>query len=146
MGRVSRNSLSPEALLDLQDHFTYLISTLSKKSDIDHFLQQFLTDEEKIMLSKRLMLYMMIKQKYHEDAIQAVLRMSHESIRTYRLALKLQSAFFHEMLEKLIKRETSKVFWKKVERFLEGLDIVMTAKTNMRSRAKLATGQAFHDD
>ena len=41
------------------------------------------------------------------------------------------------MLQKLAKREKTKLFWKKVESILKPLDLALHAKSDMKSRAKL---------
>ena len=61
MPRASKRSVDKNLRIELQDNFAYLISSLHKSSDIQQFFETFLTDEEKTMLTKRLMLHLMLE-------------------------------------------------------------------------------------
>jgi len=47
MGRVSKRELQQSKLQEIIEHFSYLITTLHTSSEIDDFLYEFLTHEEK---------------------------------------------------------------------------------------------------
>lgn len=140
MTRISRFKLRNEELEELVDHFTYLISSLTSKSEIENFFTEFLTREEKLMLAKRLVLFMMIQKSYSPTTIQSTLHISYETVRTYTNQFTNKNAIFKKTIQQLIKREKSKEFWKKVDTMLRPVGIILHAKTDMKSRAKLASG------
>ncbi len=140
MPRVSRSRLNQEKLHDFNEHFSHLIAFLTKTDDIEQFFEQFLTHEEKIMLAKRLVLFMMLKQNYSPEIIKAALQVSYETVRTYRNMLESKSPQFHKMIEILLKREKTKLFFEKLTDFLHPLELALNAKSDIRSRAKLLTG------
>jgi len=82
MPRISKYKLGKEELQTIQNHFSYLISSLTDSREIENFLDGFFTPEEKIMLSKRLALQMMLKKGYSPSVIQPALHISYESVRT----------------------------------------------------------------
>lgn len=137
MPRVSRASLSKTQLEEINQHFTYLISSLQHDTDIEDFLYEFLTPEEKIMLAKRLVMFMMLEKDYPEDSIKHILHLSHETIRTYRNSFADKSPIFQKIIQKLIRREKTKMFFKKLEKVLSILDTISQSKTNMKARAKI---------
>lgn len=140
MPRASQNTLPKETLKEIQDHFFELISSLTNELQISEFLQDFLTKEEKLMLSKRLMLYMMLKRNLHHTTIQQTLQISYETVRTHAQQFADKNNVFQEILEKLSAKEKTKELWSKLEKALKPLDLMMQARNDMKARAKLASG------
>lgn len=140
MGRVSKRALNKELEKELEEQLSFIISSLSNKEEIDIFLKEFLTKEEKIMLGKRLILYMLIYKGFTSSQINSVLSMSYETIRWYREIFESKPEIFKKNIKKLIDRKKSKELWEKVGRILEPLALAMAAKTDMKARARLASG------
>ena len=80
MPRVSKNKLTEKQLYEISDMFLNLISQLTVKNDVEDFLDNFLTPEEKVMLAKRLMVFIMIVSGYQTEDIKSTLHVSHETI------------------------------------------------------------------
>ena len=80
MPRVSKLHINKNVYRDLVDSFIDLIANLREKDQIKRFLDDFLTVEEKLMLSKRLVLAFMVEQKYSWDEIQDNLKVSKTTI------------------------------------------------------------------
>lgn len=140
MGRVSRKAINKDLKEELEEQLSFLISSLNSKEEVNTFLEEFLTEEEKTMLGKRLILYVLLYKGLTATQIHNLLSMSYETIRWYREIFDNKSLSFKKYLKKLIKREKSKEFWNKVEKILEPFALAMEAKSNMRARAKLASG------
>ncbi len=136
--RVSRHDLPARQVQELSQHFASLISSLHDQKQIEGFLDEFLTFEEKHMLAKRLALFIMLQQKSSPFAIQATLSLSRETVRIYKQQLPLKSNEFHYTLSRLLRMEKVKNFFISTSSVLH---TVITAKTNMRSRAKIASGK-----
>ena len=146
MGRVSKKFINQKFQLELEDQLSFIIQSLTSKTEISSFLNEFLTDEEKIMLGKRLVLYMMLYKNFTSSQIHTALSMSHETIRWYKEIFGNKSEVFRNTIERLIKREKSKEFWQKIDKILEPFALALEAKTNMKARAKLASGDFWKDD
>ncbi len=106
MPRASKNNLiSEKELLRLEGNLSYLLSTLASASDVKIFMSDFLSDEENIMLSKRLALYVMLDLNIDTQTIMNALSVSLETVRTHRMRYDRQSKEFKEMVRKIHKRE-----------------------------------------
>lgn len=140
MPRVSRFPINKETATTIQQYFFDLIASLNRQDDIQNFLNDFLTPEEKTMLAKRLVLYIMLKQGYSSLSIQHALNLTRETVRIHKGLYESKSNRFHTILDTLIGKEKSRELWKKLEAILKPLDLVMSAKTDMKARAKIATG------
>lgn len=136
MGRVSRKPLNKDLKEDLEEQLSFIISSLNKKEDISSFLDEFLTPEEKLMLGKRLILYMMLYKGMASKEIKNSLGMSFETVRWYKLIYEGKSEKFRQSINKLINRENAKQMWGKVEKILKPFDLALRSKTDMKARAK----------
>ena len=145
MPRASRKPVNKEIRKELSDNFAFLISSLSSASDINNFFETFLSDEEKTMLTKRLMIHLMLENHYEALQIAAVLGVSKETIRTHKIIWMIGGGVYKRVITKIAKREKTKQFWKKVETALQPLDLMLKAKTNMKARAKLLSGDYSED-
>lgn len=125
---------------EIREYFSFLIASLNNSQEIENFLEGFLTNEEKVMLSKRLVLMMMLKRGYQPHEIESILAMSYESVRTYKNLLATRNKQFQKTIERLVKREEAKEFWEKVDKILKPIDLVLRSGTDMRARAKLYSG------
>jgi len=137
MPRASRAKLHPKKIEEIEEYFSFLIASLNSSGEIENFLDGFLTKEEKVMLSKRLVLLMMLQRGYPSSIIQSVLHLSHESIRIYANMLPTRNKLFKETIERLIKRGKTQEFWQKVDKILTPLDLALRAGTDVKARAKI---------
>ncbi|MDO8487082.1 MAG: Trp family transcriptional regulator [Candidatus Curtissbacteria bacterium] len=140
MTRVSHFKLQQKRLKAINDHLLYLISKLENSKEVENFLEEFLTREEKTMLAKRLVVIMMIEKGYTPSKIQSTLNVSYETVRTYTNQLNLKNSLFKKTIERLIKRQKAKEFWKKVDKILAPVDLAMRSGRDMKARAKLYSG------
>lgn len=137
MPRVSKRQLDKQTETEIQECYSYLVSSLRNSEEIENFLQGFLTREEKLMLSKRVMLLMMIKMAYTTETIIQALNVSYETVRIYSTHLSMSNKLFHTTIQRLIKRVETREFLDKMAKVLKPLDLALRAKTDMRARAKI---------
>lgn len=145
MGRVSKRKINKDLERDLQEQLSFIVVSLTNKEEVNIFLDEFLTDEEKLMLGKRLILYMLLYKGLTNTQINNALSVSHETTRWYREIFERKPDAFKKTLERLIKREKSQELWKKIESILEPFSLALSAKTNMKARAKLASGDFWKE-
>jgi uncharacterized protein YerC len=137
MPRASQRKIDKDMQEELRDNFAYLISALHRSKDIENFLEDFLTQEEKTMLAKRLMLHLMLENGYQSSEIGAVLGVSHETIRVHKEIWSRGGETYRKMIRKIAKREKTKEFWRRVEKILKPLEYALSSKNDMKARAKL---------
>lgn len=140
MPRVSKRTLSKNIYSELEDHFAFLISSLQSSKDIEDFFGDFLSIEEKTMLTKRLMLHCMIDAGYTTSQIHSVLGVSQETIRVHKLLFRNAGETYKKTIRKIADREKTKQFWIMVEGILKPVGLLLESKSNMKSRAKLLHG------
>lgn len=145
MPRASRKPIKKDVGIELEEHFASLISSLQNAKDIKQFFQDFLTKEEKTMLTKRLMLHLMFENGYKPFQIETVLSMSRETIRVHGNIWSRGGVVYKQIISKIAKREKAKRFWEKVEKILKPIDLALRSKTDMKARAKFASGNWFDD-
>lgn len=140
MPRVSKFKLHKERVREITNRFSFLISSLRNSGEIENFLNEFLTKEEKIMLTKRLVLLMMLKRNYSPSVIQSALNVSYETVRNYSNQLPIKNSKFQKTIERLVVKEKTKEFFQKLDKLLKPLDLMLRSKTDMKARAKFASG------
>lgn len=145
MGRVSKRVIGNQLKKEIEENLSFFISSLVNKDEVEVFLNEFLTKEEKIMLGKRLILYMFLQKGFTNRQIANLLLVSYETVRWYREVFQNKSNIFTKTMERLMKRESKKEFWRKVEKILEPFALVLEAQTDMKARAKLASGDFWKD-
>lgn len=140
MPRASRKEVNRSLQIEMQDNFALLISSLSSSRDIQQFFQTFLTDEEKTMLTKRLMLHLMLENYYDPAEISTVLGFSRETVYKHKIIWITGGDVYKTVIKKIAGKTKTKDFWKKVEKFLRPLELALISKSNMRARAKFMSG------
>ncbi|RJP47583.1 MAG: hypothetical protein C4584_00325 [Armatimonadetes bacterium] len=140
MPRASKVRLEEKELKNLTEHFCYLVSSLTNSTEAENFLHEFLTKEEKIMLTKRLVLFMMLKRNYPDPIIKGALKISYETIRTYKNQFPSKNEEFQKTINKLVNRERAKELFEKLNKLLKPLDLALQSKSNMKARSKFASG------
>ncbi len=145
MGRVSKRKINKDLERDLEEQLSFIIVSLTAKEDVSVFLDEFFTKEEKTMLGKRLILYMLLYKGLSNVQINAALSVSHETTRLYREFFEKKPEVFKKLLERLIKREKTQELWKKIEKVLEPFKLALESKSNMKSRWKLASGDFWKE-
>lgn len=140
MPRASRKPIKKSVDQEIRENFSFLISSLSSSSEIQEFFSDFLTHEEQIMLSKRLMLHLMLERGYKNLQIESILGISKDTIRIHKAIWERGSATYRGILGKLARKAGNKEFWEKLEELFRPVELAMKARNDMRARAKLATG------
>ena len=137
MPRASRKTISKDLNNELNQNFSFLVSSLRDPKEIDTFLKDFLTKEEKKMIPKRLMLHLMLFNNIDDSKISAHLGVSYETIRTHRNSWDSFSNEYKEIVSKISRRKNTKDLLRKLDKKMEKLDSFMKAKSNMRVRSKV---------
>ena len=136
MPRASKIQLDKFIWDKINKTFLEVISSKSEK-ELKVFLGDFLTQEEKVMLAKRLALYIMISAEYSDEEIKELLKISYETVRSARNLLGLKNQRFSTSLKGLVAKPKKP---SENNSLINFLDAVLSAKSNMKSRAKLMSG------
>lgn len=137
MPRASKAKLSPAKQKKLTTLYKNLISKLKDQKYIASFFDEFYTPEEQIMLAKRLSLFILLKREFSTSQIRDLLGLSYETIRLHKMLFSTKTEKFHKIIETLAKTEENKAFLRSLEKKLQPLEDMLSAKTSMKSRARL---------
>jgi len=145
MPRVSKKSLNKEINSELKENFSSLISSLQNPKEIEQFLNDFLTKEENLMLAKRLMLHLLLDNKYKSLEIQSILGVSKETVRVHKVNWERGGETYKKIINKIANKRKVKLFLQAIEKKLRPLELALQSKTNMKARAKFLSGD-YNDD
>lgn len=137
MPRASRKIISKDLDSELNQNFSYLIASLKDSKEIDNFLKDFLTKEEKKMIPKRLMLHLMLFNNIPDSEIKASLGMSNETIRTYKNNWDSLSREYKQIINKISKRKNINDLLKNLDKKTDKLQNFLKAKSSMKARSKV---------
>lgn len=145
MPRASRKRIKKKVYEEVIGNFASLITALKNPYEIEFFFQDFLTKEEKLMLSKRLMLHLLLERGFYSSQIESTLGVSKETVRTHKNVWSRGGKVYKSIIQEIAKRNKTKEFWEKIEKLLKPVELVLQAKTNMKARAKFASGEWYDD-
>lgn len=116
MSQVSRYRLSEDRLKEIERVFIETIGMLADNQVTNEFLTDFLTPTEKIVLSKRIMIALMLKNKMDYETIKKTLKVSQSTIANVNIKLKYSGVGYHQVLDKLLKRKKIVKVFSQIER------------------------------
>ena len=124
MAQISKYKLFAKDEAEIKSLFTEIIALLSHPQDIADFLDDFLTPTERIVLSKRITVALLLKQGYSYEVIIKTLKVSAPTISGVSLKLKYSGKGYHKILDKILLEKKIKGIFDKIENFaLEALTI-----------------------
>lgn len=118
MAQVSKYPMHKDVEKRMFEIFKNTISHLNNASDIEDFLDDFLSPVEKIMLAKRLSIAILLAKGYTYPTIRKILRVTPSTIAAVSVSLKYSGQGYKKMVEDVLQDEKIEVFWQKIEDLL----------------------------
>lgn len=115
MAQVSKYPIHKDVEKRMFEIFKSTISRLKDNEDIEDFLEDFLSPVEKIMLSKRLAIAVLLAKGHNYPMIAEILRVTPSTIASVSLRLKYSGKGYKKAVEKILVMENQDNFWQKVE-------------------------------
>ena len=113
MTNVSKKPIKKEILQKTSNRLNEIFSKLGNNTNTKLFLEDFLTNSERIMLSKRLTLIFMLSENVPFSVITRTLNVSPATVgKTARI---LDRGGYKNALAIFKKTKSSKLFWKQIE-------------------------------
>lgn len=137
MPRRSIAKIPDRELAQWKNQLHELISSLNK-NELSSFLDEFLTAEETVMLSKRLLLYSLLYNKLPGKDVQQTLGVSRETIRLYDHLKDEKGPGFKSIILSVIIKEKKKSESK--DKLANFVDLAIKSRSNSKARAKLYQG------
>lgn len=114
MTQVSRRRLSEKVEKRIAEIFLKTISKLNKEEDVLQFLDEFLTPTEKIVLSKRLAVAVMLRKGYDYNKIREVLKVTPGTIARIAYWIKFSKKGLLKITDSIVEGEKNEDFWNEV--------------------------------
>ncbi len=105
MPRVSRKILHPAVKAKIQELLLDCITRCRDQKTTADFIDDLLTDTEKVMIAKRIAVVLMILKGYPSLDIEETLKVSGQTIWTMRVWMTAKGKGYREMLEEVIERD-----------------------------------------
>lgn len=115
MAQVSKHPISKDVERRIFDIFAQAVADLNDPVDITDFFDDFISPVEKVMLSKRLSIAVMLAKGYTYDKIREVLRVSPPTIAAAAVSLKYSGKGYKRMVERILKAEKMDQFWQAID-------------------------------
>ena len=131
MTQVYRKPLNNKISKQIKDDLLYSLVKLNKKEDVLLFLEEFLTPTEKIMLSKRLGVALLLQRGTSYSDIVELLKISTATIVVVKRSL-VKDHSYRDVIEKI-----SKSLLGENQTNFSWFDAILRSKTSMKARARL---------
>ncbi len=115
MTQVSKRLLNKNIEARVYKIFSSTIRKLQKDDEVENFLDDLLSPTEKLMLSKRLAIAILLLRQWRYQDISDILKVTFTTIAKVQMWLKSQGKGFNKALEMLEKEE-------KVEKLIDGIE------------------------
>jgi len=118
MTQVSKYLLSDKVKQEINSIFLETISLLSKKEDIVSFLEDFLSPTERIVLSKRITIALMLRKGYRFEMIKKLIKVSQSTIAGVNLKLKYTGKGYQRILDRMLLDQKIAGIFNSIEKFI----------------------------
>lgn len=138
MAQVSKYPVSTDVEKRMYKILLEAISNLRGASEVEEFLNEFISPVEKVMLAKRMAIAVLLGKGYDYESIKKILRVTPTTIASINIALKYSKKGYKKAVDKILKSEKIEEFWQKVDDVLN--DIVPPGPGNwsyMRARREM---------
>lgn len=126
MAQVSKYLISDKIQQEIKSIFSETISLLNNQDEIVDFLEDFLSPTERIVLSKRITIALMLKKNYSYEMIKKLIKVSQPTVAAVNLKLKYSGKGYHRVLDKMITDQKINHIFNQIESFI--LNTLSTGK------------------
>lgn len=118
MTKVSKRFLDEKLWKKIFELFTRAIADFKKPLEVENFLEDLLSPTEKIMLTKRLAIAILLVKGYTYDEIDEKLKVSRSTIMGVSFWLKNGKSGYAKAVEKIIKNQNKEALVDKIDEIL----------------------------
>lgn len=140
MTQISKKFVSKDIFYELFDNFDYLIVSLKSKEEVFNCFKDLLTKHEKIILAKRIAILLLLTKGLTFLEIRQAIRVSTNTVSRYKKLLDDNSESYKIIIKKMEEFESTRKFYEKLHQIFGFVELMLTARSDMRSRAKLMSG------
>lgn len=115
MSQVSRRMLNKEVEERINELLSQAIHKLRSKEEISDFLEELLTPTEKLVLSKRLAIAVLLAKKYDYNAIKDLLKVTSATIARISYWMRYRGRSVRKVIDLIVADANWENFWNKVD-------------------------------
>ncbi|MBI4999612.1 hypothetical protein HZB97_02480 [Candidatus Gottesmanbacteria bacterium] len=115
MAQVSKYPISEQVYQQIFDLLLRVFTQSQSKDEATNLLDDLLSPTEKIVLSKRLAIALLLTKKYTYEQIGKVLRVSKPTIALVNLSLKHGTNGYKQFTQKILGEEKIRETWERIE-------------------------------
>jgi len=123
MVQVSKREPSGKVKSQLREVFWQAIIKVTSAVDAERFIDDLLTETEKVMLAKRLAIVLLLERGYDYRKIRDVLKVSTSTIMTASNRLKQRRTGFRQLNQKLERDKKTKALLTKIGDIIEEMTV-----------------------
>ena len=116
MSHVSRRKLKKKVFVKIGDELSGIITKANSSNDINWLFKELITPTERIMLAKRLAIFLMLEKKYSYRAIERTLKVTQQTI--VRFWKKTKEPGYKPLLRKIESNKGGKGFLQDLEKMI----------------------------
>ncbi len=114
MTQISRRTLGPKVWDRIYDLFLETVSSFSDKKKLGRFLDDFLTPTEKIMLSKRLAIVVLLSKGHDYRSVCELLKVTPTTVSKMSLKVRYSNEGIKPVIGDIYKKQALKVLWEEM--------------------------------
>lgn len=119
MAQVSRRFLRPDVWDRIFNLFLETLVNIKDKNKLHSFFAEFLSPTERIMLSKRLAIAVLLAKDHDYASIRKILHVTPGTIAKVNFYLKYESKGLQPIINDIFKRQTTQIIWEEIKGMIE---------------------------
>jgi uncharacterized protein YerC len=143
MTQVSKFILRPEVWDKILNLFTDALLKIKDRKELDNFMISFFSPTERIMLSKRLAIAVLLSKGNDYATIKNTLKVTSGTISKVNLLLNSNSNGLKIAVKEILERDAGKIFWEEIKDMLDfsrkGSSFSDLAKRKTSRKQKIAS-------
>lgn len=118
MSQISRKKIENKIEEKISEIFIDSILKLKNKNEVVEFLDELLTPTEKVMLTKRLSIALLLSKGYEYKTIEAILKVTSSTIARQAYFSKHKGKALNRIVFLILEDEKKQDFWKDLDFFV----------------------------
>ena len=116
MPHVSRKKLKKKVFIKIGDELSDIIARANSSNNLDWLFKELITSTERVMLAKRLAIFLMLEKKYSFRAIARTLKVTLQTV--VRFWKKIKAPNYKPLLKRVEKNKSGGRFLQDLEKMI----------------------------
>jgi uncharacterized protein YerC len=117
--QVSKFKLRNDVWDRIFDLFSEAVLSIKDRKELNGFLEDFLSPTERIMLSKRFAITVLLAKESDYKSIGTLLRVTPSTIAKMNLVMKYSGKGLIPVVEKILRKDATRIIWEEIKSLLD---------------------------